>query len=91
MKRTDLLLMYISEDKEEMWIIKNPIFVKLDKAQNGVSRIFMETEGNTVSIYTRNPEELITHLAEIIDGDAGIVSLGARVGSLLVSPHEFFK
>ena len=89
MKKTDLLI--ICPSKFGGWMMKNPALVGIGHKQNGVTEMRMRNSvGWTVEFYTKDPDDALAYLAELIAEETGRVSLDASPMRDLIVPRAAY-
>lgn len=89
MKKTDLLI--VCPAKFGGWMIKNPAVVEIRHKQNGVTIIEMRNSANwTVEFFTKDPDDALACLAELIATETGRVSLETAMRDLIVPRAAYF-
>ena len=89
MRRTDLLI--VCPAKFGGWMIKNPAIVEIGHEQNGVTIIEMRNSANwTVEFFTKDPDDALECLAELIAEETGRVSLETSAMRDLIVPRAAY-
>lgn len=89
MKKTDLLI--ICPSKFGGWMMKNPALVGIGHKQNGVTEMRMRNSvGWTVEFYTKDPDDALVYLAELIATRTGRVSLKTSAMRDLIVPRAAY-
>ena len=89
MKKTDLLI--VCPAKFGGWAMKNPTIAEIGHKQNGVTEMRMRNSvGWTVEFYTKDPDDALAYLAELIATETGRVSLETSAMRDLIVPRAAY-
>ena len=89
MKKTDLIL--VCPAKFGGWMMKNPSMVSATYTRKGITKMLVaNSAGCTEEFYTKDPDDALAYLAELIAMKTGRVSLETSAMRDLIVPRAAY-